>query len=254
MEQKTLLIVGSEGRMGRQIALEAGKQGYSLLGVDRVPGGGAFPVYDSLDKAPAADVLVDFSSPACLDGILAYARRHRVPCVLATTGYTDAQRADVEALAKDVPVFRSANMSVGIAVTRYLARKARQMLGEAFDVEIIETHHRQKVDAPSGTAMMLYEAVRDACPGVEPLEAVYGRQGNARREVQEIGIHAVRGGTVAGEHEVRFFGNMERVTIHHSAEDRAVFAVGAVRAATFLLAQSAGMYDMDDMLGIRTAE
>ena len=208
-----------------------------------------FPVWADFAKAPAGvDCIVDFSRPASLDGLLAYAVAHRIPAVLATTGYDDGQLAAIDEAARHIPIFRSANMSVGIALLRALSRKAAQVLGDDFDVEIVEAHHSRKADAPSGTALMLYDAVKDAY--AEPREAVYGRQGrDCRRAHNEIGLHALRGGTVTGEHEVCFFGPAERITLRHSAESRSVFAKGALRAAAFLPGRAPGLYTMDDVVG-----
>ncbi|MBD9280601.1 MAG: 4-hydroxy-tetrahydrodipicolinate reductase [Clostridiales bacterium] len=149
---------------------------------------------------------------------------------------------------KVVPIFRSGNMSLGIALLRALAKKAAGVLGDAFDVEIVEAHHNRKLDAPSGTALMLLDAVKSAYP--DEREAVFGRHGrDCKRQHQEIGMHSLRGGTVTGEHEVCFFGTGERIRISHSAENRGVFAAGALRAAAFLMNQQPGMYSMDDVVG-----
>ncbi|MBQ9325824.1 MAG: 4-hydroxy-tetrahydrodipicolinate reductase [Clostridia bacterium] len=248
--EKTLLIVGAMGRMGQKVAQEAKKEGYRVIGVDPAAGETSFPVYPACAAVDVpVDVLVDFSSPQSLPDILAFLTARQIPGVLATTGYDEAALEAIEQASRQVPVFRSANMSIGVAVLTSLARKASEMLGDGFDVEITETHHRMKKDAPSGTALMLYQAIRDAYD--TPREAVYGRYGKAcpRRDT-EIGMHALRGGTVAGEHSVQYLGNMERITLSHSAEDRAVFAVGAVRAAGFLLQCTPGLYDMNAMLGL----
>lgn len=151
--------------------------------------------------------------------------------------------------AKTLPVFQSGNLSLGIAVLRMLAKKAASILGSDYDVEIIEAHHHRKVDAPSGTAKMIYQSL---CEGYEEERtAVYGRSGNdCKRQPQEIGIHAVRGGTVTGEHQVCFFGPSERITISHSAENRALFATGALRAAQMIVGKPAGMYDMEDVVSV----
>ena len=205
----------------------------------------AFDYTGWLDQA---DVIIDFSKPGSLDGLLAYAVKNRVPAVLCTTGYTEEQLRQIDETAKQVALFRSGNMSVGIALVRALIRKAATVLGDGFDVEIVETHHNRKVDAPSGTALMLYDAVKDAYD--QPREAVYGRHGrDCKRQHNEIGIHALRGGTVTGEHEVSFFGASERIRISHSAENRSVFAVGALRAAEFLTGKEPGLYSMDDVVG-----
>ena len=244
-----ILISGAAGHMGREVAIQAGAAGIEVAGgVDVASVQADFPVWADFTQVPVVDCIVDFSRPASLDGLLAYAMQNRIPAVLATTGYDDAQLAAIDEAAKVIPIFRSANMSVGIALLRALSRKAAQVLGDDFDVEIVEAHHSRKADAPSGTALMLYDAVKDAYD--EPREAVYGRHGrDCRRAHSEIGLHALRGGTVTGEHEVCFFGPSERITLRHSAENRSVFAQGALRAAAFLPGKAPGLYTMDDVVG-----
>ena len=244
-----ILISGAAGHMGREVAIQAGAAGIEVAGgVDVASVQADFPVWADFTQVPVVDCIVDFSRPASLDGLLAYAMQNRIPAVLATTGYDEAQLAAIDEAAKVIPIFRSANMSVGIALLRALSRKAAQVLGDDFDVEIVEAHHSRKADAPSGTALMLYDAVKDAYD--EPREAVYGRHGrDCRRAHSEIGLHALRGGTVTGEHEVCFFGPSERITLRHSAENRSVFAQGALRAAAFLPGKAPGLYTMDDVVG-----
>jgi 4-hydroxy-tetrahydrodipicolinate reductase len=241
-------ISGAAGHMGQAVAQLAAEQGVTVLGgIDMrdVPGMTVHRGFDSLPET--GDAVIDFSAPAALDGLLAWAVKNGVPCVLATTGYTEAQLAAIGEAAKAIPVFRSANMSVGIALLQKLAREAAAALGESFDIEIVEAHHRRKKDAPSGTALMLYDAVKDAREKASP--AVFGREGrDCPRQPGEIGVHAVRGGTVTGEHRVLFLGDMERIVLSHSAENRAVFAAGALRAAAFLQGRAPGIYDMTALL------
>jgi len=238
-----ILLSGACGRMGRQVAALAEEEMARIIaGVDVHPEDvGAFPVYPSFSLVrEEADVIVDFSRPEGLGALLSYARERRMPAVLAATGYNDSDLAAISEAAKEIPIFRSANMSLGVYVLRTLARQAAQLL-PGFDIEIIERHHNQKIDAPSGTALMLYDAVRqpDSLP-------VFGRNSRTqKREGNEIGIHAVRGGTVPGEHEVGFYGPAETVTLSHSAQDRSIFARGALRAARFLHGQAPGEYDME---------
>ena len=243
-------ISGAMGHMGRAVAEQAAASRVEIVGGVDVQGGQAdFPVYASFDECPAqGDAIIDFSRPEGLTALLRYATANRLPVVLATTGYTPEQLQAIDEAARVIPVFRSANMSIGVALLRQLCRKAAQVLGEDFDVEIVEAHHNRKVDAPSGTALMLYDAVKDAY--AQPREAVYGRGGrDCKRRHTEIGIHALRGGTVTGEHEVCFLGQSERVTIRHSAENRSIFAAGALRAAAFLVGKGPGLYTMDDLIG-----
>ena len=244
-----ILISGALGHMGRAVAEQAAAAGAEIAcGVDVTAAEGAFPVYASFDQVTEpVDAIIDFSKPGSLESLLAFAKARKIPAVLATTGYTDEQIAAIDAAAEEIALFRSANMSVGVALLRMLCRKAAEVLGDSFDVEIVEAHHNRKVDAPSGTAMMLYNAVKDAYD--EPRYAVNGRGGrDCKRQHGEIGMHALRGGTVTGEHEVCFFGQGERIRISHSAENRSIFAAGALRAAAFLQGLEPGLYDMDDML------
>ncbi|MBR6028572.1 MAG: 4-hydroxy-tetrahydrodipicolinate reductase [Clostridia bacterium] len=237
--------------MGRAVAEAALSQGLTVAaGVDVATAALPFPLYPDFASLPAPGpdtVVVDFSHPGTLEGLLTWARAHRVPAVLATTGYSEAQKALIAESAKELPLFASGNFSLGIALLRRLAREAAQVLGEDFDVEIVEAHHRRKVDAPSGTALMLYDAVSSAYS--EGREAVYSRADRRQpRPRNEIGIHSVRGGTVTGEHEVCFLGPQERLTLSHSAENRSLFATGALKAASFLLCRAPGLYDMDDLV------
>ena len=245
-----ILLSGALGFMGREVALQVrteSDENRILCGVDEVKGETDFPLYERFEDAPTADVVIDFSSPKALSGVLKYCVERHVPAVLCTTGYDDKQLEDIFEASKQVALFRSGNMSVGIALLRSLAKKAAMVLGESFDVEIIETHHNRKKDAPSGTALMLLDAIQDAY--AEPHAEVYGRHGrNCPREKGEIGIHALRGGTVIGEHEVYFLGPSERIRLSHSIENRSVFASGALRAALFLMTKDSGLYDMDDLV------
>ena len=244
-----ILISGALGFMGREVAAQAKNLGIEVAcGVDVVPGSADFPLYTTFEDCPPVDVIVDFSTWKPGADLLTYALKHRIPAVIATTGLSEEQLAAIDEAAKVIPIFRSGNMSLGIALLRALAKKAASVLGEIFDIEIVETHHNRKADAPSGTALMLLDAVKEGCDAER--EAVFGRHGrDCKRRKQEIGVHALRGGTVTGEHEVCFFGASERVKISHSAENRSVFAAGALKAAEFLAGQKAGMYSMDDVVG-----
>ncbi len=244
-----ILISGALGFMGREVAAQAKANGIEVAcGVDVVPGTADYPLYTNFENCPPVDVIVDFSTWKPGADLLTYAVKHRIPAVIATTGLSEEQLAAIDEAAKVIPIFRSGNMSLGIALLRALAKKAASVLGENFDIEIVEAHHNRKADAPSGTALMLLDAVKDGCES--PREAVYGRHGrDCKRRKQEIGVHALRGGTVTGEHEVMFLGTSERVKISHSAENRSVFAAGALRAAEFLMGQKPGLYSMDDVVG-----
>lgn len=248
-----VLISGCNGHMGQilsQICLEAEDveivAGIDLLGQENTD----YPVFSTPTVFQGkADVLIDFSSPAALPSLLTFGRERAMPLVLATTGYSEEQVAMVETTAREIPIFRSANMSLGVNVLVELVKKAAAALGEDFDVEIVERHHRRKVDAPSGTALLLAGAAKEALP-YEP-EYIYERQSLRRpRSKREIGISAVRGGNIVGDHEVIFAGRDEVVELKHSAMSREVFASGALRAARFLVEKGApGLYSMTDLVG-----
>lgn len=239
--------------MGRAVAAQASADGIEIVaGVDALQGDCSFPCHTSFDALPdcSGAVIVDFSRPEALTSLLAYAVKNHLPVVLATTGYTPEQEQEVDQAARQIPVFRSANMSVGVALLRHLCQEAAKVLGETFDVEIVEAHHNRKVDAPSGTALLLFDAIKNAYD--EPRYAQLGRGGrNCKRQHNEIGIHALRGGTVTGEHEVCFFGPAERIRLSHSAEDRSVFASGALKAAAYLQGKAPGRYTMEDLVAGR---
>ncbi len=248
-----ILISGALGHMGRAVAAQASADGIEIVaGVDALQGDCSFPCHTSFDALPdcSGAVIVDFSRPEALPSLLAYAVKNHLPVVLATTGYTPEQEQEVDQAARQIPVFRSANMSVGVALLRHLCQEAAKVLGETFDVEIVEAHHNRKVDAPSGTALLLFDAIKNAYD--EPRYAQLGRGGrNCKRQHNEIGIHALRGGTVTGEHEVCFFGPAERIRLSHSAEDRSVFASGALKAAAYLQGKAPGRYTMEDLVAGR---
>lgn len=249
-----ILLSGCGGKMGRVIAsCIADRADCEIIaGID--PAGmedADFPVFGTaLQFDGQADVIIDFSHPSALEGILAYAIAHHTPAVLATTGLNEQQVALIHEAAKQTPVFFSANMSIGVSLITELAQKAARVLGGSFDIEIIEKHHNQKIDAPSGTALMLADAISgelDQKPHYE-----YDRHSKrAKRDKNEIGIHAVRGGTIVGEHEVLFAGRDELVSISHSARSKEIFAVGAVNAAVFLCGRPAGLYAMRDLVNAR---
>ena len=193
------------------------------------------------------DVIIDFSHPSALNGLLEYAKTNGTALVLASTGYSDEETAKIKSAASEIPIFFTANMSIGINLMRELAKKAVSVLGEQYDVEIIEKHHNQKIDAPSGTALMLAESINEAS-GYK-YSYVYDRHSvRKKRDKAEIGIHSVRGGTIVGEHEIIFAGRDEVITLSHSAASKEVFAVGAVNAAVFVASTPAGLYSMADMI------
>ena len=243
-----IIISGCNGHMGRVVESICNSTpntkvvaGFDVLGsTDR-----DFPVYSSPAQFTGeADAVIDFSSPAALDGLLAFAKATKTPLVLATTGYSPEQIAQIGAAALEVPIFRSANMSLGINVLLELVKKAAAVLGDSYDIEIVERHHRRKVDAPSGTALMIADAAAESCG--HDTEYIFERHSVRQpRGKKEIGISAVRGGTIVGEHEIIFAGHDEVMEIKHTALSREIFAQGAVEAAKFMsTVKTPGMYDM----------
>ncbi|MDL2218065.1 4-hydroxy-tetrahydrodipicolinate reductase [Christensenellaceae bacterium OttesenSCG-928-M15] len=248
-----LLINGACGQMGRTIIRMAQKQPEDfrvVAGVDPAPFDEAegVPVVRSYDDAPeGVDVVIDFSRPSALPAVLKYCQEKNVKLVLGTTGLDDAQKKNLERAAAKVAIFHSGNMSLGVNLQIELIKKAAAALGEGYEPEIIEKHHHLKVDAPSGTALMLADALSTqyACPR----EYVYGRHTrDTRRKPNEIGIHAVRGGTIVGEHYVDFYGQDEVVSINHKAYSKQVFATGALRAALYIMNKQPGLYNMRDIV------
>ncbi len=209
---------------------------------------GAFPVYPSLDEcAEAADVLIDFTSPDSLRGLLQGAVRRKLPVVLATTGFSEEDLAAIRRASEKIPIFQSANMSLGINLISELIQQAAILLGDQFDIEIIEKHHSQKKDSPSGTALALAASINEALGHRK--QFVYGRHTRTeKRAPQELGIHAIRAGTIVGEHSVIFAGKDEVVELSHVAYSRQIFAAGALRAALYLQGKSPRLYTMRDMI------
>ncbi|MGI5885043.1 MAG: 4-hydroxy-tetrahydrodipicolinate reductase, partial [Candidatus Spyradocola sp.] len=246
----SILINGACGKMGRALAEAAAAQGVSVVaGVDRYAAGAKayYPLYENINdcKLPA-DVVVDFSRPDALHDLIPYCTQRGMGLVLATTGYSAQDMEAIQRAAQVIPVFKTANMSLGINVMLDLVRKAAMALPE-FDIEIVEKHHNAKVDAPSGTALLIADAMKEV--SLADKTYVFGRHTKTqRRQREEIGIHAVRGGTVTGDHEVYFFGNDETIEIKHSAASRRIFALGALQAAAFLQGRKPGLYDMRDVL------
>lgn len=233
------IVVGGSGRMGRLVREELAVRGFDVLGSYDVDN-----IADLDEAAPAADVVVDFSAPASLSHVVAYARRTGAAVVSGTTGLSAEQLSELRALGEKNRVIWASNYSLGVAVLRRVTAMASEALAD-WDVEIVETHHNQKVDAPSGTAKALLAAVDPT--GERPV--VDGRSGIVGARVPgEIGMHALRGGTVAGTHEVHFFGTDEEVCLTHRAASRQIFVAGAVRAAERLLERDPGFYDFDALM------
>ena len=244
-----ILVCGISGKMGGNILRLAAESGdvQVICGVDAHPKDCGVPVYTSFEGiAERPDAIIDFSSPAALEGELRYAAERGIPAVIASTGHTPEQLEKIKDAAKKIAVFKTANFSLGVNLLTGLVKKAAEVLGENFDIEIIERHHNKKADAPSGTALMLADAANEALGGdrayVEGRSGIVGRRGN------EIGIHAVRGGTVVGKHEVMFLGTGEVITLMHESENKEVFVRGALRAAKFLMEKQSGLYDMTSII------
>lgn len=247
-----IVISGACGKMGRVIAdiCKARDDVKVTAGVDLFGESYSdFPVVKTFAQIPERpDVIIDFSNPSALEPMLDYCKAGGVPVVIATTGYSAEQTEKIKEAAKVIPVFFTFNMSLGINLLAQLAKKAVSILGGQFDIEIVEKHHNQKIDAPSGTAIMLANAINEEAGGKYNL--VYDRHSvRAKRDQSEIGMHSIRGGTIVGEHEIIFAGRDEVITLKHEAHSKGVFAVGSVNAAIFLAGRDAGIYDMNDMLG-----
>lgn len=246
-----IVICGIGGKMGLKIleTLQNFDDVACVAGIDAYADKSKFsvPVFDKpQDINVKADVIVDFSRPEALNGLLSYATENNVALVLATTGYTKEQEDAVKAASEKVAIFRASNMSVGVNLLVHLCKKAAAILGDGFDVEIVETHHNKKVDSPSGTALTLANAIKEEKEGSY---LTFGRHGgDTKRKKDEIGVHAVRGGTIVGKHEVHFFGEDEVVTLTHEAHSKAVFAQGAIRAAAFVAGRKPGLYSMPDLV------
>ena len=239
-----VMIIGAAGRMGKELMTLAAN-GYAgttaAFGVDAFSND--YPhTPDACGTTP--DVIVDFSHASATDGVLEYAVRAGIPCVIGTTGHSDAQLSHIAKAAEHVAVFHSGNMSVGIAVLLQLAKQATRAFPDA-DIEIIEVHHKHKADAPSGTALMLAKAIEEVRPDAR---RVLGRSGQGKREPQDIGISAVRMGNVVGEHKVCICTDSQTITLEHKAHTRALFAEGALTAAAYIALQPAGLYNMQSML------
>ena len=207
-----------------------------------------YPVYTNpANFTGEADVVIDFSNPKALDHLLPFCVERCIPIVIATTGFSPEQLAQIDEAAKTIPVFRSANMSLGINVLLELVKKAASILGSSSDIEIVERHHNRKVDAPSGTALMLADAINEENDGA--YHYVYDRSAvRQKRDPKEIGISAVRGGSIVGDHEVLFCGPDEVITLRHTAYSRNIFANGAINAAVYLAKKEPGLYNMSNMI------
>ena len=246
-----ILVSGLNGAMGHEVGrlAQEGYRGAVLAGGVSPHGCDAFdaPCADSFAKAVTdVDCVVDFSHHSATDTLLDFAKAHRLPLVLATTGQTEDERAAILAAATDIPLFFAANCSLGVALLIELAKKTAAAMPDA-EIEIIEKHHDRKLDAPSGTALAIAEAIREIRPEAT---IVTGRSGHGRRAPNEIGVHAIRMGNIVGEHEVMIGTASQTITLKHEAHSRALFAEGALAAAQFLQGKPAGLYDMNSMIAL----
>lgn len=246
-----IVICGANGKMGKTIynCVQNRDDCCIVGGIDLYTQQYAdFPIYESpsmLKEKP--DVIIDYSNPASLDGLLEYCLSTGTPVVFATTGYSDEQIAKIKEAANQIPVFFTFNMSLGINLLVQFAKKAASILGDQFDIEIVEKHHNQKIDAPSGTAIMLANAINETLDNTK--HYVYDRHSQRKkRDKSEIGMHAIRGGTIVGEHDVIFAGHDEVITLSHSAASKSVFAEGSINAAIYIKDKEAGLYDMSELV------
>lgn len=251
-----IIIHGCNGKMGQVVASMATKQPdiQVVAGVDRVTDAydNPFPVYSSLDQCTEeCDVIIDFSLPQALPSLLDAAVKRNCALVIATTGFNQKEQETIVAYSKKIPILQAANMSVGINLMYQLIQKAAQVLGDSFDIEIIEKHHNQKIDAPSGTAYALADAINEVF--LNSKNYIYGRHSkNDRRSPSDLGIHAIRGGTIVGQHTVLFAGNDETIEVEHTAYSKQIFAVGALRAARYMANRAPGLYNMKNVLDDRS--
>ncbi|WP_027626856.1 4-hydroxy-tetrahydrodipicolinate reductase [Clostridium lundense] len=245
-----LILCGCNGKMGKVITEKV----ISFNNINIVAGidkntnvNNSYPIFSAIKECSIdSDVVLDFSRPDMLDDLLSYCIENKLPLVLCTTGYSDEQINKINEKSKEIPIFRSANMSIGINIINSILKNISNKLYGDFDIEIIEKHHNQKVDSPSGTALLLANTIKDSIS--EETEFTYGRVGNSKRKDTEIGIHAVRGGSIVGEHEIIFAGTGETIEIKHTALSREVFAMGALKACQFMKGKNAGLYNMNNVI------
>lgn len=247
-----IIVSGCNGHMGQTVTRIASERDDAAIvaGIDKFKGKeNTYPVFDDISECDIeADAVIDFSAPSALEGLLEYGKKTGTPLVLCSTGYTPEQIASIDAASKEVAILRSANMSLGVNVLAKLVMQAVKELAPAgFDVEIVEKHHNLKKDAPSGTALYLADAVNEGADG--RYKYVYDRSRRSEKRPQdEIGISAVRGGNIPGDHDVIFAGEDEVVTFSHRAYSKSVFAKGAVQAAVYMCGKGPGMYTMQDVI------
>ena len=245
-----ILLNGASGRMGSEVAACVKNEPNLKIvcGFDREEGlEGEFPIYNKIENIKEkVDVIIDFSVPVATFQILKYAKANKIPIVIATTGFNEEELKKIEELSKEIPIFKSSNMSLEINLMSTIVKKVAEVLKES-DIEIIETHHNRKIDSPSGTAILLANAINEVFNGEK--EYNFDRMSKReKREKKEIGFSSVRGGNIVGEHSVQFFGENETLEIKHTSYSRQVFAEGAIRASKFIINQEVGLYDMKDLV------
>lgn len=245
-----IILSGALGKMGKAITacVNSRIDCEIVAGVDLATGECTFPIFKSFNDINIdADVIIDFSHPSVLSDLLKFAKEKKMPAVIATTGLNEQQIESIKLVSNDVPLFFSANMSLGVSLIAELAKKAAKVLQGSFDIEIVEAHHNQKIDAPSGTALMLADSISEALDE-KPIYEFDRHSKRMKRTKNEIGIHAVRGGTIVGEHEIIFAGPDEVIKISHSAYSKQLFATGSVNAVLFLVGKEPGFYSMKDLV------
>ena len=247
----TVLLNGCNGKMGQEIVKQSLKISdiQIVAGIDKNDlGDNKFPVYlKPEDITERIDAIIDFSIPDASINMLTYAKSKHIPIVIATTGFSDEQINIIEETSKELPIFKSSNMSLGINLMIKLVQEATKILQNDYDIEIIEKHHRNKIDAPSGTALMLANSIKDTIN--KDVYYEYNRQAKReKRNDNEIGIHSIRGGNIVGEHTVLFAGENETLEINHTVTSRSIFADGALRATQFIILQENGLYSMEDLV------
>lgn len=244
-----ILIYGIGGAMGRSLTCCLKDSDDKFCGVDKFADATKFdvPVYTNCSLVKGeVDCIIDFSVREGIFDYLPYAIKNNIPCVIATTGYNEKELQYIADAAKLIPIFKTGNMSIGINLLLQLAKEAAKTLGHSADVEIIEQHHNKKVDAPSGTALLLADGIKSV---LTDSEYVFGREGHTgMRKPNEIGIHAIRGGTIVGKHEIMFIMDKEIITLKHETENKSVLANGSINAAHYIIKQVPGLYGMEDML------
>lgn len=247
-----LILNGANGKMGKTIIelVKTNEKNFNIVyGVDKNTEKNIYniEIYNNFKEDIKTDVIIDFSNPDSLESVLSFSTKTKTPIVIATTGYSQKQIEKIKNASKETAIFFTFNMSIGINLLIELVKNSYKILKNNFDIEIIEKHHNQKIDAPSGTAIMIANAINEEADG--KFEYIYNRQNvRKKRENNEIGIHSIRAGTIVGEHEVIFSGEDETISISHIATSKKIFAVGSLKAAEFIKTKKSGLFNMKDLL------